>query len=79
MHLDSGSRVARTEPISYDVSEPSGPQDSPWTLLGEKGKEALALPSLPAMVRRDLIGPMEILLALAGQIGRVSLARFIRL
>ena len=51
---------------------PSDPQASPWTLLGEKGAEALELPVLPAQVRRDLLGPMEILLALAGQMGRVS-------
>ena len=50
----------------------AGPQESPWSLLGEHSAEALDLPELPALVRRDLLGPMELLMALAGQMGRVG-------
>ena len=49
-----------------------GPHASPWDLLGEFSSEVLDLPSLHSMIRKDVLGPMEILLALAGQMGRVS-------
>ncbi len=45
---------------------------NPWEILGEEGSAVLSLPELPAMVRKDLLGPMELLLALAGQMGKVG-------
>ncbi|GAX73915.1 hypothetical protein CEUSTIGMA_g1365.t1 [Chlamydomonas eustigma] len=44
----------------------------PWDVLGEEGSAVLGIPQLPSMVKKDLIGHIELLLALAGQLNKDS-------
>lgn len=49
-----------------DAGEP------PWSIVGEAETLAQELPYLPELLRKDLWGATELLLALAGQLGKVG-------
>jgi len=42
----------------------------PWEQIGERGSVLLELPQLPGLVRREVLGPMELLLVMAGQLDK---------
>lgn len=46
--------------------------EPPWSIVGEAETLAQELPYLPELLRKDLWGVTELLLALAGQLGKVG-------
>jgi hypothetical protein len=53
------------------IAEDTGAEGELWQALGMPGSPFESLPELPDLIRRDLFGPLDLLLALAGHLARV--------
>lgn len=55
------------------AAEDAGAEGELWQALGMPNSPFESLPELPDLIRRDLFGPLDLLLALAGHLARVRL------
>jgi hypothetical protein len=53
------------------TAEDAGAEGELWQALGMPNSPFEVLPELPDLIRRDLYGPLDLLLALAGHLARV--------